>query len=179
MPVVINGTTGITNSGTEQVATTIGVGGATPSPSGAGITFPATQSPSTDANTLDDYEEGTWTPLIQNSTGTESVSLTGAGTYTKVGRFVFCQINTYNTNVSALTAGTHLFLRGLPFSAAYFAANSIFSNYPSALVSIVDGAATTAPMYIPSNAVDYTFFTRNTWGGSSNITLRGQFSFVV
>ncbi len=33
-------------------ATTIGVGGATPSTSGAGITFPATQSASTDANTL-------------------------------------------------------------------------------------------------------------------------------
>jgi hypothetical protein len=28
-----------------------------------GITFPATQVPSADANTLDDYEEGTWTPV--------------------------------------------------------------------------------------------------------------------
>jgi hypothetical protein len=40
----------------------IGIGGATPSASGTGITFPATASASTDANTLDDYEEGTWTP---------------------------------------------------------------------------------------------------------------------
>jgi hypothetical protein len=38
--------------------TTIGVGGATPSTSGSGISFPATQSASSDANTLDDYEEG-------------------------------------------------------------------------------------------------------------------------
>ena len=47
---------------TGKVGTTLGVGAATPSASGAGITFPATQSASTDANTLDDYEEGTWTP---------------------------------------------------------------------------------------------------------------------
>ena len=38
-------------------ATTIGVGGATPAASGSGISFPATQSASSDANTLDDYEE--------------------------------------------------------------------------------------------------------------------------
>ncbi len=41
--------------------TTVGVGEATPSTSGSGITFPATQSASSDANTLDDYEEGTFT----------------------------------------------------------------------------------------------------------------------
>jgi len=55
-----------TGTGSAVLATqpsfpsTIGVGGATASSSGAGITFPATQSASTDANTLDDYEEGNW-----------------------------------------------------------------------------------------------------------------------
>lgn len=41
----------------------IGLGNSTPS-SGMGIKFPATQSASSDANTLDDYEEGTWTPTL-------------------------------------------------------------------------------------------------------------------
>ena len=68
MSIVLDGTTGITTP-TEKVVTTIGVGNATPSASGAGITFPATQSASTDANTLDDYEEGTWTPTIAASSG--------------------------------------------------------------------------------------------------------------
>jgi hypothetical protein len=69
----------------------IGLGGATPS-SGMGITFPATQSASSDANTLDDYEEGTWTPAIQGSTtaGTASYS-NNAGRYTKIGRQVFVE----------------------------------------------------------------------------------------
>ena len=40
--------------GNVSVTGVIGVGGATPSTSGSGITFPATQSASSNANTLDD-----------------------------------------------------------------------------------------------------------------------------
>jgi hypothetical protein len=50
------------------LAGNIGLGGATPTTSGTGITFPATASASTNANTLDDYEEGTWTPEYGGST---------------------------------------------------------------------------------------------------------------
>jgi hypothetical protein len=87
MPVVINGTTGITTP-TESVATTIGVGGATPSASGAGITFPATQSASTSANTLDDYEEGTFSPIIQSDSTGDFTMTTQYGRYTRVGNLV-------------------------------------------------------------------------------------------
>jgi hypothetical protein len=74
-----------------KTASTISVGNATPSTSGAGITFPATQSASSDANTLDDYEEGTWTPTVTfggASVGmTYNTTFTGA-TYTKIGNRV-------------------------------------------------------------------------------------------
>ena len=89
MAVVINGTTGITTP-TESVATTIGVGGATPSASGAGITFPATQSASSNANTLDDYEEGTWTPN-QGGGLTVSGTYSSSGRYVKIGRLVYVE----------------------------------------------------------------------------------------
>jgi len=62
---------------------------ATPSASGAGITFPATQSASTDANTLDDYEEGTWTPTWSVSGGTITANGWTSGKYTKIGSTVF------------------------------------------------------------------------------------------
>jgi hypothetical protein len=45
----------------------IGLGDTNASTSGTGITFPATQSASTDANTLDDYEEGTWVVSVTPS----------------------------------------------------------------------------------------------------------------
>jgi hypothetical protein len=79
----------LTTGGGVQAYNTISVGNATPSTSGAGITFPATQSASSDANTLDDYEEGTWTPSIGGSSvqGTGTYT-TQQGTYTKIGNSV-------------------------------------------------------------------------------------------
>ena len=55
------------------------------------IKFPATQNASADANTLDDYEEGTWTPAYALTTpGTSSFGTyaTQTGTYTKIGNKV-------------------------------------------------------------------------------------------
>ena len=54
------------------------IDGALPAISGASLTnlpaatsvaFPATQSASADANTLDDYEEGSWTPTVSATAG--------------------------------------------------------------------------------------------------------------
>jgi hypothetical protein len=54
---------------------------------GGQITFPATQSASSDANTLDDYEEGTWTPTFDTSGG-NTFTQSGTGIYTKIGNNV-------------------------------------------------------------------------------------------
>lgn len=72
---------------TPIIATTMGVGGATPAGSGSGITFPAAQSASSNVNTLDDYEEGTFSPVIDGWTGTYSSQF---GLYTKIGRLIHC-----------------------------------------------------------------------------------------
>jgi hypothetical protein len=90
------------------------VGGATPTTSGAGITFPATQSASTDANTLDDYEEGTFTPTATFSSVNTGVTFTNiSGIYTKVGNVVTCTINIF---FSALGSASGSFvIAGLPF----------------------------------------------------------------
>jgi len=53
-----------------------------------GIGFPATQVSSTDVNTLDDYEEGTFTPTVVSTTGTITTVGTTSGSYTKVGNKV-------------------------------------------------------------------------------------------
>jgi hypothetical protein len=112
MPVVINGTTGITTP-TESVATTIGVGGATPSASGAGITFPATQLTSTDANTLDDYEEGTWTPRLTDGTNNASGYASRNGRYTKIGNLVTVRVSMSLSNKGSL--GSAIRIGDLPF----------------------------------------------------------------
>jgi hypothetical protein len=114
---------------TPSFATTIGVGGATPAASGAGITFPATQSASSDANTLDDYEEGTFTPtLFGNTTAGTTTYTSQAGVYTKIGRQVTV---TVFITASAATGTGELRIGNLPFtvqnSPNYFAAAYVTS----------------------------------------------------
>jgi hypothetical protein len=88
----------------------LGLGSAVAS-SGVGIAFPATQNPSSDANTLDDYEEGTWTPVMTAATGTIT-SQTTSGNYIKVGRLVTI---TFNAQLLTGTATAISQLTGLPF----------------------------------------------------------------
>jgi hypothetical protein len=75
----------------------------------SGITFPATQSASADANTLDDYEEGTWTPSL----GGNTTYTTRAGFYRKIGSLVF--INAYIL-INARGTGSASVISGLPFN---------------------------------------------------------------
>ena len=105
----VTGTLSATTTG--QVGTTLGVGAATPSASGAGISFPATQSASTDANTLDDYEEGTWTPSLTSFTVVGSPTYTGF--YTKVGRQVTVVMQLTATTIASSGSS---FINNLPFS---------------------------------------------------------------
>jgi hypothetical protein len=99
---------------TGQVGTTLGVGGATPSTSGSGITFPATQSVSSNANTLDDYEEGTWTPN-QGSGLTVVGAFSSIGRYTKIGNVVTVWGDvTGGTSISVAAVG--FICSNLPFS---------------------------------------------------------------
>ena len=103
-----------TFTGTGKFATTIGVGNATPSASGSGITFPATQSASSDANTLDDYEEGSWTPN-QGSGLTVVGTFSSSGKYTKIGNMVFLQgLVAGTTSVALANAG--VIATGMPFT---------------------------------------------------------------
>ena len=78
---------------------------------GGQITFPATAVPSADANTLDDYEEGTWTPSLG---GTATYNARSAR-YTKIGNTVnaFCLLN-----VSLIGTGSTTLVSGLPFVSA-------------------------------------------------------------
>jgi hypothetical protein len=105
---------------------TLVVTGTTPTLNG--ITFPATQVPSADANTLDDYEEGTWTPSLAGSVSDPTgVTYDGrAGFYTKVGRLV-----TVNCSLgfTTYTGGSGAFrISGLPFATSSTASSESASG---------------------------------------------------
>jgi len=139
----------VADSGAIATAGSISLGTVTPATSGVGVQFPATQSASSDANTLDDYEEGTWTPgMAASSSG--SITMNGSftsGKYTKVGRLVVCTATMYVGSVSSPTG--NLTITGLPFtvlapsSAGSFWANGLTSSANNTLVLRIDSSGTT------------------------------------
>ena len=78
---------------------------------GAGIQFPAAQVSSADANTLDDYEEGTWTPTDVSGAGLTYQNL--GSSYVKVGQMVLVQAY---INWPVTSNATMAQLGGLPFA---------------------------------------------------------------
>jgi len=124
---------------------------------GKGIRFPATQSASSNANTLDDYEEGTWTPS-QGSGLTVVGTFSSVGRYTKVGRFVFVSgLLSGSTSIST-TAGTQMFT-GLPFTVLENGATGTFTN---GAINIIGGIgafgtqAYSATTIAGTNGIDFT-----------------------
>jgi hypothetical protein len=97
-------------SGTTYLNGLVDISGA----SGGQIKFPATQNASADANTLDDYEEGTFTPTAgPGTTITGTPVLTG--TYTKVGKIVTVSGYVGGTTVTYNPVGG-AFINSLPFT---------------------------------------------------------------
>ena len=182
MTVIIDGTAGITfpNSTTQAVAgaplttpsftTTIGVGAATASASGAGVTFPATQSASSDANTLDDYEEGTYT-MTWTCTGSITLSPSTAN-YTKIGRLVV--VNAYVTVTSVSSPSGNLSI-SIPFTSA--SSNSSRSSCWIAFNSLnTGGNIATAWPIIDANSNSATVYVGTGTSVSSNFAAYVQAS---
>ena len=105
---------------------------------GTGITFPATQSASSDANTLDDYEEGTWTVNLRfGGTSTGITYYSRAGKYTKIGNSVVLAGSFYLDSKASNTGDADI--TGLPFTvttsiiaspAALSTSEMTFTGYP-------------------------------------------------
>ena len=83
--------------------------------SGGGLTF---NGDTAAANALDDYEEGTWTPVPNFGGGTTGITYTTSptGTYTKIGNLVFVIMGFQFSNKGSSTGS--FVVSGLPFSVA-------------------------------------------------------------
>lgn len=80
--------------------------------SSGGITF---NGDTADANALDDYEEGTWTPAWDFATSGSVAITVSSATYTKIGRMVSINARFFTTSVSSPVGDATL--TGLPFTA--------------------------------------------------------------
>ena len=82
------------------------------------LKFPASQVASSDANTLDDYEEGTFTPVWSAGSGTlGTINYTSQiGRYTKIGDVVHFSISFYNGAFAVGSGSGQARISGLPFT---------------------------------------------------------------
>jgi hypothetical protein len=148
------GTTAVTvdAAGGLKILNTIGVGNTNPSTSGVGITFPATQSASSNANTLDDYEEGTWTVGLTAETSGTITTNTQTGTYTKIGRQV--TVNGFITVASVSSPVGLLRMTGLPFAngatrcAVSIWPHSLNASAVTAVVGFIVTGESTVVLYV-------------------------------
>ena len=147
------------------------------------IKFPAAQNASADANTLDDYEEGTWTPTVAFG-GTASVGATYAtqhGTYTKIGRMVYFSCRITLTNKGSTTGYSQI--TGLPFvvlsnSGAYGGASLAYADDTSGwnvtLIPVLDsGQAYIFLRY--TNGTDSVDFTHANWTNTTDCIWTGSY----
>lgn len=137
-------TIGASNTTATSLAGTLTVGGLITATAGQ-IAFPATQNPSANANTLDDYEEGTWTPAIAFGGGATGITYTSqSGKYTKIGDTVYirCAITLSNKG-SSVGAAT---VTGLPFATSgnavgFLVINSNGSSWPNNSYAITSSSS--------------------------------------
>ena len=135
----------------------------------ANIVFPATNVVSTNGNTLDDYEEGNWTP---NVAGTTSITYDNrVGRYTKIGNLVFVEC-LLQWNSASYSSSTAVFtVTGLPFAAV----NIHYVGVPG---SVATGASfnwnntesTSTTAHIAAAATDSSTVVFNVGASGENVT---------
>jgi hypothetical protein len=116
----------------------------------SGITFPATQVASSDVNTLDDYEEGTWTPTFSPAGGSVTHS-TRQGNYVKVGSMVLANFFIQISSASSPSGG--LSITGFPFQTL----GSSYGN-PGAGLTSAGNWSTQTPERIQAGGANTTGF---------------------
>lgn len=145
------------------------------------IKFTATQNASTDANTLDDYEEGTFTPGVTFGGGSTGITYTTqTGYYVKIGRMVY---GAANVTLSAKGSSTGIMaITGLPFTAGLMnwtsaiGYASAFTGLTGALTTVTNPGQTTLGVY-QSAAATYSGVTDT--AATNTTAVRVNFFYMV
>ena len=145
----------------------LALSGGSTTANGVGVAFPETQSASTNANTLDDYEEGEWTPTLSTNGFSGSATLSSAvGSYTKVGRLVY--VRAAITMSIFCYPSAYTVLSGLPFTAALSGVGSYNGGHPG---SGNMGGACSAFSNSIDNSPSASATTSNSWFFSATYTV--------
>ncbi len=142
------------------------------------LSFPATQNPSSNTNTLDDYQEGTWTPGVSFGGGTTGITYaTRSGSYTKIGDMLYYNGRVTLTNKGSSTGAARI--TGFPFNldplwgsnVSYYSNLATISGQVGTL-SNNGGGATTADLFM-GGATSVALLTNSNFTNTSDIVFSG------
>jgi hypothetical protein len=112
------------------------------------IAFPAVHNPSSNANMLDDYEEGTWTPA--DGSGAALSFSNASGQYVKIGQLVTL---TFRATWPATADTTRAAIQGFPFTPANVANPGGFipgyQEYASQMSMLLNTGSASGEFYAP------------------------------
>jgi hypothetical protein len=108
---------------------------------GGGVKFPATQVASADPNTLDDYEEGTWTPT-QGAGWTITGTFVASGQYRKIGGLVAYWGLVYGSTSGTFNPVNGSFVTGLPFTPSTVAIGGAVNGNQTTYMHILNSGTT-------------------------------------
>lgn len=140
---------------------------------GGQIAFPATQSASADANTLDDYEEGTWTPVLWDDSLSDAegqVYQVATAVYTKIGEKVFVEGRIDMTSLGTLTTSQQAKIGGLPFTVKN-EANRQGTLHAAFAAGMSITAGTNPSGIFSTNAVYVNMYLWDSTGGTSSFLI--------
>jgi len=140
----------------------------TPGYGGAGVAFPAVQAPSANANTLDDYEEGTWTP-----SGFGITFSSASGKYTKIGNLVTVQ---FTVAFPVTTNGNIAYIIGLPFTPGIDSGVAFGATGGRTPIDFTYSTSTGNPYLVPVAASGATYMTNANFSGG---TLVGTCTYFI
>ncbi len=138
------------------------------------IQFPATQNASANANTLDDYEEGTFTPAFTFATpGNLTVVYSQQiGRYTKIGRLVTADFSLITSTFTHTTASGIAGITGMPFTSQNA---TMFAVGPLIWQGInTGGVLTNISVQLGSNATSLEIVASGSGQSATNITTGGM-----
>ncbi len=149
--------------------------------------FPASQNASANANTLDDYEEGTWTPVLTFTTpGDLSVVYsTQLGKYTKIGRQVTVNFFIVTSTFTHTTASGQALITGVPFAAndSYVGAiwfnNIVLANYTQFVARLGSYASSTIDIVACAQNQAATVVQTSHMPTAGSVTFNGTVTYFV
>jgi hypothetical protein len=145
---------------------------------GIGVSFPSTQRASPDVNTLDDYEEGTWTAVMPTESGTDYTITSQTCRYTKIGNVV-----TVNATITYSAQGNGSITRvTLPFMPAQTPMAICFAGVITGTSSVNNLTEVSLIPYtgnellVRVSAVDTQYWTpRSSWASAGALTFNGSY----